>query len=246
MFLSISALAVAQNVQKAPTTSSETTTPDLDLLIRHYSHVQTSEGVIRESRFEEKMVRRPGNVWISRVLPKTATAHREGHAHENNASDAHLAKPSSGEKSEAHKHFNHVTMTRHVIRDGEKIRLEMINTHNREVVAIAPAEYENVDFDGSWVNAFFLIDPKRIADLPMSGRVSKFAHARWRQQEKNGLIQQVLWDDKKMIPLVVETGDREGHFFERIEVKPQTSASSVHPWLDTKGFVQKDYTDFLD
>ena len=41
--------------------------PDLDLLITYYSKVVTPEGVTRESRYEETMLRRPGHVWTARV-----------------------------------------------------------------------------------------------------------------------------------------------------------------------------------
>ena len=49
-----------------------------------------------------------------------------------------------------------------------------------------------------------------------------------------------------MIPLIVETGDRTGNAFRRIEVKPQAELRKELPWLNLKGYAQKEYADFLD
>ena len=56
---------------------------DLDLGITYYSRVLTPEGVTRESRYEEKMLRRPGHVWVERVLAPSTDAHA-GHNHGEN------------------------------------------------------------------------------------------------------------------------------------------------------------------
>lgn len=200
--------------------------PDLDLSIQHYSRVVTAEGVLRETRYEETMSRRPGHVWLARVLP----AHRgtqPGHDH-------------------GHAHPNYDVLPRHVMLEGDKVRLEAVNAEAREVIAIPPGEYDNANFDGSWVNAFFLMDPKRVAALAPSTRPSAVAGARWREQEKNGVFQRVLWDEARMVPLVVETGDRAGTFFERVAVKPLPALARSLPWTGLKGYAQREYSDFLD
>ncbi|MBI3479672.1 MAG: hypothetical protein HY016_04845 [Nitrosomonadales bacterium] len=70
--------------------------------------------------------------------------------------------------------------------------------------------------------------------------------ARWYGDEKNGIFQRVLWDEKKMIPLIAETGDRAGTFFRRMEVKPQAALAKHMPWEKLQGYAQKEYADFLD
>ncbi|MFZ6645576.1 hypothetical protein ACO0LO_07665 [Undibacterium sp. TJN25] len=202
--------------------------PDLDLVIRYYSRVMSPEGVLNESRYEEKMLRRPAHVWVARVLPKTARQENgDGQAHE-------------------HRHFNHVLIPRHVILDHGEAKIEFVDAGEQQVVTIPPAEFENVNFDGSWVNAFYLLDPEQLKALPISTKLSTAAGARWREREKNGVYQRVLWDEKKQIPLRVETGDRAGTFYRRIDVKPLATVSKDLPWLNIKGFAQKEYSDFLD
>lgn len=208
--------------------------PDLDLSIQHYSRVMTAEGVLRETRYEETMMRRPGHVWLARVLPtQHGTKHDHGH------------QPAA-KKSHHHKHPNYEILPRHVMLDRENIRLEAVNAEERDLIFIPPAEYDNANFDGSWVNAFFLMDPQRLATLPLSNRPSAVAGARWREQEKNGLFQRVLWDDKRMVPLIVETGDRAGTFLERVTVRPLPTLTRLLPWTKTKGYAQREYSDFLD
>ncbi|HEY1228405.1 MAG TPA: hypothetical protein VGF26_13900 [Ramlibacter sp.] len=206
--------------------------PDLDLSIQHYSRVMTAEGVLRETRYEETMVRRPGHVWLARVLP-AQRVHAQGH-------------PGAAGKPEQHTHPNYAVLARHVMLDRGKIRLEAVNAGEREVIAIPPGEYDNVNFDNSWPNAFFLIDPRRVAALPLSKRPSAVTGARWREQERNGQFQRVLWDDARMVPLVVETGDRAGTFFERVTVKPLPAQAGPLPWTRLKDYAQREYADFLD
>lgn len=203
--------------------------PDLDLAIQHYSRVLTSDGVLRETRYDETMLRRAGHVWLARVLPAKRAA---AHDHEKGGHQ--------------HSHPNYEALPRHVMRDGDKVRFEAVNAGEREVISVPPAEFGNVNFDGSWINAFFLMDPQRVAALPLSTRPSAVAGARWREQEKNGVFQRVLWDDARMVPLVVETGDRAETFFERVTVKPLPRLTKSLPWTQVKGFAQREYSDFLD
>jgi hypothetical protein len=200
--------------------------PDLDLSIQHYSRVMTAEGLLRETRYEETMLRRPGHVWLARVLPAPRAA-----------------QPGQGQ---AHKHPNYEVLPRHVMLERDRVRLEAVNAAEREVISIPPGEYDNANFDGSWVNAFFLMDPQRVAALPLSTRPSTVAGARWREQEKKGVFQRVLWDEARMVPLVVETGDRAGTFFEQVTVKPLPTLAKSVPWAQLKGYAQREYSDFLD
>jgi hypothetical protein len=190
----------------------------------------TAEGVLRETRYQETMIRRPGHVWLARVLPA-----KQGHRHHPGAKTSHK-----------HKHPNYEVLPRHVMLERDTVRLEAVNAEERDLIFVPPAEYDNANFDGSWVNAFFLMDPQRVAALPLSKQASAVARTRWREQEKNGVFQRVLWDDARMVPLLVETGDRAGTFFEQVTVRPLPSLTKSLPWTKTKGYAQREYSDFLD
>lgn len=203
--------------------------PALDLKIKYYDRALSAEGVLRESHFEETMLRRPGHVWTARVLPKFA---KEQHAHEHHDHEE--------------RHFNPTVLPRHVALDGNVIKLEFVDRSKKEVINIVASEYENVNFDGSWINAYYLVDPQQVVTMPLSVKESSVAGAHWYEQEKNGVFQRVLWDQENMIPLEVETGRRDGTMLRKVSVKIISKASKETPWDNLKGYMQKEYSDFLD
>ncbi len=219
------ALATAQAQAATPLPA-----PALDLRIQYYSKAISPEGVTREVRYEETMLRRPGHVWVARVLPPQARDAGQASDHEHSV----------------HKHFNPVLLPRHVQQDGDRTRLEYVDARNKEVIAVPPGEYGNVDFDGSWANAYYLFDPKRVHAMPLSQRQSAVPGARWREQVRNGSFRRVLWDEQRQIPLVIESGDQAATAFQRVEVQAQASLATVLPWQHVKAYSQRDYGDFLD
>ncbi len=212
---------------------------DLDLGITYYSRVLTPEGVTRESRYAEKMLRRPGHVWVERVLAPSTDAHA-GHKHGDNTKV--VLKATQHE----HKHFNPVLIPRHVVLEKNTVRVEYIDAHDKIVVSIPKAEYENVNFDGSWENSFYLLDPKLVAAMPLSKQASSVPGARWREVEKNGVFQRILWHEQKQIPLVIESGDRANTFYRRVDVKLEPTVSKAQPWANVQNYAQREYSDYLD
>lgn len=215
-----------QSGQAAPATTFPQG-PSLDLSVKYYNRTLSPEGVLRESHFEEKMIRRPGHVWVYRVLP----AHAEvPHEHEE-----HL-----------HSHFNHAVVPRHITFDGKQTAISFVDSREKFVVSIERTEYENVSFDGSWLNAYFLVDPHFVEKLPKSDRKSPVADAHWHEIEKDGVFQRILWDENKMIPLIAETGDLKHTYYNRVEVQVQNSLRKTLPWTNLNGYARKEYADFLD
>lgn len=235
-------LTLSHFAMAAPATP-ETAAPDLDIRIQNYSRVLTPEGVTREARYEETLLRRAKHVWIARVLPAGMHDHADG----DHADEKTNKKNNSGNTKEAkHKHFNHVVLPRHVFQENNKTQIEFVNTKDKEIIAIPVSEYDNVNFDGSWENAFYLLDPKLVKAMPLSKKASTVSGAQWREREMNGNFQRVLWDEQKQIPLIIESGDKAGTFFRRVEVKLQAPLSTKLPWQNLKGYAQKEYADFLD
>jgi hypothetical protein len=214
--------------------------PDLDLNISYYSKVMTIEGVNREATYNESMLRRAGHVWVARVVPSNVA-----HQHTDTA-PANSSKAQKNENSAVHKHFNPVLIPRHISLDKGKANIEFIDTIEKLQVSIPVTEFNNVNFDGSWENSFYLLDPKILKTMPLSKQVSTVANAKWFEQEKNGIYQKVLWDEQKQIPLIVESGDRAGTFYRRVEVRLSPNLQKSLPWQNLKGYTRKEYADFLD
>ena len=215
------------------------TAADLDARIAYYSKVVTAEGVTRESRFEETMLRRANHVWTARVRAAATPAHDDAH-------DKPRISKAVVRETSVHKHFNPVVLPRHLTLHGKSLRLEYVDAHAREVIAVPPGEFDNVSFDGSWQRAYYLLDPKRLQAMPLSARKSSVAGARWRERERDGVYERVLWDERREIPLVIESGDKAGTFFNRLEVTLQPQLAGELPWQKLKGFAHREYADFLD
>jgi hypothetical protein len=235
--------AQAQAVQETTTQAP----PDLDLEIVYYSKVITPEGVTRESRYGETMLRRPGHVWVSRVLPATLPT-TAGDAHDD---DAHGTKPVSirqnaASQEQSHKHFNPGVLPRHVMQAKEGLRVEYIDAHSREVIAVPATEYDNVGFDGSWANSVYLLDPALVAAMPLAKRASAIAGAQWHERTSGSNYQRVLWDTKRQIPLQIESGDKAGTFYRRVDITPAARLRSTLPWHDQGDYARREYADFLD
>jgi hypothetical protein len=213
--------------QEAPQATIFPPGPDMDLTINYFNREITTDGVVHESSYVEKMIRRKGHVWTQRVLP--------------NHSKIETTQP-----NHEHRDFNYVVLPRHVSYDGSKTNVEFVDPRERQIICIAPTEYENVNFDGSWANAYYLISPQIISLMPISARPSTAAHTQWHVLDKNGLFQRVLWDEKMNIPLIIETGDKAGTFLQRIKVQRDAKLVKNPPWNMLQGYVQKEYSDFLD
>jgi hypothetical protein len=106
--------------------AASVTAPPLDLNIQYYSKAVTAEGVTREVRYQETMLRRPGHVWVARVLPpQAAAAAAAAHAGEHERS--------------VHKHFNPAQLPRHVQLAGDKPRLEYVDLVHKKSSPCRPA-----------------------------------------------------------------------------------------------------------
>ncbi len=208
--------------------------PALDLEINYYTRVLTPEGVTREARYKETMLRRSGHVWVARTLPKSGVGDKnQGHG-------------ASEEGAAGHADFNHVVNPRHVMLNSHKVSIDYIDSRGKAVVAIPASEYGNVNFDGSWRNAFFLLDPTLLKTIPMTARPSSVEGAHWREREKNGIFERILWDDKRKIALVIESGDRASTFYRRIDVTAHAAKVTDLPWNKLSGYSQKEFSDYLD
>lgn len=221
-------------------TQTQTVAPDLDLQISYYSKVLTAEGVSREARYQDKMLRRSGHVWLERIVPQTML--KASHATEiKKVSHNH-----QNEKLTEHKHFNPVLIPRHVQLENGKARIEFIDKAEKMTVSVPSSEFNNVNFDGSWENSYYLIDPQLLKSMKQSAKASNVEGAVWYEREKNGIFQKVLWHTQKQIPLIVESGDRAGTFYQSVEVKIAANTQTQLPWTNLKGYTHKEYADFLD
>lgn len=197
---------------------------DVDLLIDHSLTETTPDGVTRKLHFQERMYRRANMVWIERVLPAGA------HDAAEHAKGGH-----------EHKHLDLAAAARQVTLAADKtISVRLVNVHDKVVINVPPPEYGNIGFDGSWDNAWHLLDPKQLKT--MQAVAGKAEHYRLK---KGNLDLQVEWDGKGEFPRRVESRNSEGTRH-KLMVVSAAPAPKVLPWANLQGYAQKEYSDYLD
>ena len=208
--------------------AAATAADDLALRIEHDSTVIGADGVTRNVRFAERLIRRDAQSWLARVLPPGA--HEE-------------TEHTTGAKG--HKHMDTAAATRWVTRapDG-KLRVRLVNDHDRMIVDIAPVDYANIGFDGRWSTAAQLIDPDQVARMKASGR-SAPAGTRWYESGTPDARVQVLWDEKDKYPRRIESANAAGTRRSTLTATRESLPATM-PWTRLDGYVQKEYSDLLD
>lgn len=87
---------------------------------------------------------------------------------------------------------------RHVTYDGKAARIEYVDTANRTVVSVPPAEYETTGFDGSWDNAYYVTPPSQLKRLAVAKR-GDTPGTRWYEQavDTPGArgVNRILWSE---------------------------------------------------
>jgi hypothetical protein len=205
--------------------------PPLDATVQYDSKTITHSGVTETRQVRNTLIRRPGHVWMERVLPEHTEA---GHVH----TDA----------KGGHKHIDFDISSQHLTRDAKgEIRAEYIDPEQRQVVFVPAAEYNVSGFDGSWDNAAELVAEKTVKAMPLSKRASAVANAEWREDARNGWYNRILWSNQHKIALVIESGKSDGTTTRRttVELKPVTPDAAL-PWKRLAGYAQKEYDDFMD
>jgi hypothetical protein len=206
--------------------------PDLALEVKHASSSLGADGIKRTTDFSETLIRRGQTVWVERVVPQGAHSQLE-HVH----AQAGAAKD--------HKHADLSAASRWIQNDGKgNIRFRLVSMHDKMVVDIAPAEYGNVGFDGSWLAAYHLIDPAILKKLKATEKSGEGQWYESPQSDKSNRVR-VLWNPEKEIPLKVISISPNG-LTSRITTVRVLSQSPAKPWESVGTYTTKDYSDFLD
>ena len=205
--------------------------PPLDATVSYESRSVSHAGVTEIRQFRNLLIRRPGHVWMERLVPAHVEA---GHTHE------------VGEGG--HKHVDFDLSTQHLTRGARgEVHAEYIDPNQRQVVFVPPTEYSISGFDGSWDNAAAMVAEKTVLAMPLSSRASPTPEAHWHEEARNGWYNRVLWSSRYKVALIVESGRTDGSTTRRtvLDVRPLTAEQAL-PWKHLNGYAQKEYDDFMD
>ena len=205
--------------------------PPLDATVSYDSRSVTHAGVTETRHFQNLLIRRPGHVWMERVIPE----HVEDADHRDSA-------------TATHKHVDFDSSTQHLTRTATGgIRADYIDRGQRQVIFVPPTEYSISGFDGSWENAAAMVAEKTVLAMPRSARKSSVADAEWHEQSRSGWYNRVLWSTQHKIALIVESGKSDGSTTRRtvLTLRSKTPDDAL-PWKKLGTYAQKEYDDFMD
>jgi len=203
--------------------------PPLDAVVSYDSFLVSHAGVTETRSFRNLLLRRPGHIWMQRLLPE----HRAGHAHE--------AEPGG------HKHFDFDAATQHLTRDASgTVRADYVDADSRQIIFLPAAEYAVAGFDGAWDGAAALIAPAQVRAMPRINRPAP-AGAEWHEEKRAGWTNLVLWSSQLQIALEIESGRDDGSIRRVTRVTPRALTPDAQlPWRQLDGYRQGEYQDFLD
>ncbi|MCS3790752.1 hypothetical protein ACETWI_08495 [Aeromonas hydrophila] len=203
--------------------------PDLAARIRYQDRVTSSDGISKESQWQEKWLRVGDQVWSQRLIPLPLA--RAYHA-------THDATP-------GHKHFTHQMAARWVTRDQQGIlQLRYADNWHNQLVEVPEEEYGQVAFKPDWPRIRHLINPALLQEMtPLDEAAPE--QARWYEKREGNQRTRILWSSRWQLPLVVESASLDGYRSYRMEVTLKPLPKSL-PWQQLEGYQTLDLRDFFD
>ena len=203
--------------------------PDLAARIRYQDRVTSSDGISKESQWQEKWLRVGDQVWSQRLIPLPLA--RAYHA-------AHDATP-------GHKHFTHQMAARWVTRDQQgMLQLRYADSWHNQLVEVPEEEYGQVAFKPDWPRIRHLINPALLQEMtPLDETAPE--QARWYERREGNQRTRILWSSRWQLPLVVESASLDGYRSYRMEVTLKTLPKNL-PWQQLEGYQTLDLRDFFD
>ncbi|MGL6521149.1 hypothetical protein ACSZNC_08750 [Aeromonas dhakensis] len=203
--------------------------PDLAARIRYQDRVTSSDGISKESQWQEKWLRVGNQVWSQRLIPLPLA--RAYHA-------AHDATP-------GHKHFTHQMAARWVTRNQQdELQLRYADNWHNQLVEVPEEEYGQVAFKPDWPRIRHLINPALLQEMtPLDEPAPE--QARWYEKREGKQRTRILWSSRWQLPLVVESASLDGYRSYRMEVTLKSLPKTL-PWQQLDGYQTLDLRDFFD
>ena len=193
----------------------------------------TAEGVKKQAHFQERFIRDNNIVWSERIIPKTVL-HGQ-HAAESHAQDQH-----------DHKHnLNFATSGKWLVRDADnKINFRFVRKEDKTIITPRDSEYGTLGFDGVWETAYYLVNRSALKQMT---RLEKSAPdgASWYEKKNAQEFTRILWDERKELPLTIESGKLDGTSNSKITLA-LIPAPTILPWNTLASYQTIAYEDLLD
>jgi hypothetical protein len=213
------------------------------LLISHYASAQplsavmtfesmtiTAEGVKKQTQFQERFIRDKNIVWSERIIPKSV---------------AHTDSAHHTEEEEHEHNLNFATAGKWLVRSPDnQIKFSFVREQDKKIIEPRTSEYGTLGFDGEWETAYYLVNRAALKKMSTLKRTAPEG-AQWYQKQDAQQFTRILWDEKKEIPLAIESGKLDGTSNNTITLAI-TPAPTKMPWTTLSGYQTIAYEDLLD
>ena len=211
--------AIAHQVWAAPADA---------LRVEYHQWKLGKDGVRQEMSYSELLYRQPNSIWIEREVPEVAQRTHDDHHH---GGLGHNPAYVTGAPL-------------WIARDTKgNLDVKLIDRHEKRVIEIAEAYYNNVGFDGHWVETWNLADPESLKNLKPTN-VS--ANGLETYEIKRGSQQITLvWNPKGQYAHSISAKDSQGLSGRTIKASEITAPKTL-PWTQLGNYLSRDYSDLLD
>lgn len=225
--------AAAESSAVAAATWAVNAAPSVALRVTYHAKSTGLDGVQRDTRYANLMVRGPGRVWLEREMPPSV---RESLSHDHvTAHGPHAAHAHDDEAQGAP-----LFLEREV--SGKEI-VQLVFAKTKRVIKVDTAHHGNVGYGGSWDAAYWLVTPASLGRMTAQGR-SKAGVQRYVAKQSQQATT-VDWDVAGQFPRRVERRDRHGAAY-YLMTASRIAMPSAMPWSGSEKFGRGDYSDLLD
>ncbi len=202
----------------------------LSAIMTFESMALTSEGVKKQTQFQERFIRDGNVIWSERIVPVAAQHHSEESASEH----------------EQHEHnLNFATAGKWIERDNKnKLSLSFVRNDEKKIIVPRESEYGMLGFDGVWETAFYLVNRTALKNMTQLKKTAPEG-AVWYEKKDAIQFTRILWDERKEIPLSIETAKFDGTMSNKITLAI-TPAPTALPWTKLGAYQTIAYEDLLD
>lgn len=192
----------------------------------------TAEGVKKQTQFQERFIRDNNTVWSERIIPKSVAL--------NDAESTHHT-----DEQEHEHNLNFATAGKWLVRNVDKqIKFSFVREHDKKIIEPRASEYGTLGFDGEWETAYYLVNRAALKKMATLKRTAPDG-AQWYQKQDTHQFTRILWDEKKEIPLTIESGKFDGTTSNKITLTITPTPTKM-PWTTLAGYQTIDYEDLLD
>lgn len=200
----------------------------LSAIMTFESTTLTAEGVKKQTQFQERFIRDTNTVWSERIVP-AAAKHHEHH-----------------EQHEGHEHnLNFATAGKWLVRDANnQIKFAFVRSEEKKIINPRTSEYGTLGFDGVWETAYYLVNRESLKKMTLLTKAAPEG-AKWYEKKDTKQFTRILWDERREIPLIIETGSLDGISSDKITLA-LTPPPVTLPWKNLNNYENIAYEDLLD